>query len=829
MAHGNIQTPCVGELLTLDDYLKLCKVQGPGIHLRTAAGMLRDMFDFFGHTEEMYCGAHVNRPNFFDGKTLGFGEYMFVGGSDLLAGLEMTIRGLAIPGSDHVAIILKGPPSAGKSILAEMITKGLIQFSIEEDIGAIYTHKFVLPKDLAFGKDKTSVGFGGRPDRAVLSEFQALDTNGNLDKDAITIDCEMHNSPIRMLPWQYRRELFENVFDIAAEDVQYLIPESFREDCCHNCEGILHALIAQYAKEYEGSNKERQQKALKDALKHIVVQRFAYNTAGMGIVTVPVNENLRIGEAVPITDQARYSKIAGVLDYLGVRFLGYRGSDHVTANRGILVLEEILQRMDILSGNENDFISRGKLRLGNISVLCDTVVLGTSNIEPYFAAMKNVNVNPGAKTRWNIRSVMHPIRISDAVKLYERTILHPQLLNKQKHVSPYAAWGLAFWSVTTRLEDPRLSLEDRPFIKAEEYSAKEKELVKELSIPQKAYLYDGDALHAEISRDFEQFITDRFVALLRDRSLREGEPMPTRILRSVIIDPALYAESPCLLPMDIFDSIDKFLCNPDNLTDPYLIRSAEHIQNRLKEMKEFLQETRKHTERFVRLDVERAIVSARNDEDHAVRLLIDYMAVASRVNQGNLDPLPNPIMAGTKVHPVELLKPFENVLLEGGLWAKNPDADKLREFREGIIHRFIQKQEDYREVRGKDYNATKDPLFYKQVYRDVLNAYVRGAMAEPIKRVLASRNSILDVLTRADQMFNKDSERFAAEQITTELEVAPEIVKLTASCLNAMLDLQKKNDCKDSAAYCPSCAPAFLEYVIKRNLLRHSLPSSQRK
>ncbi len=773
----------------------------------------------------MYCGAHVKRPNFFDGKTLGFGEYMFVGGSDVLAGLEMTIRGLAIPGSDRVAIILKGPPSTGKSILAEMITKGLIQFSTEEDAGAIYTHRFVLPKDLAFGKDKAPVGFGGD----ALSNFQPLDVRGNLDKDVLTIDCEMHNSPIRTMPRQYRLELFENVFGIAAEDVQYLVPESFREDCCHNCEGILNALISQYAKGYEGSNKDRRQKALKNALRHIVVQRFAYNTAGMGIVTVPVNEKLRLGEAIPITDQARYSKIAEILDYLGVRFLGYRNSDHVAANRGMLILEEILQRMDILSGNENDFVSRGKLRLGNVSLLCDTVLLGTSNIEPYINAMANENVNPGAKTRWSIRSVTHPIRISDAVTLYERTILHPRLLSRKKHVSPYAAWGLAFWSVTTRLEDPALSLKERQVIKSEGYSDEEKAIVEKLSIPQKAYLYDADILSAEIPHVFERFVTDQFISLLRNRSWCEGEPLPTRVLRSAIIDPALYADSSCLLPMNIFDSVDEFLAKPDNLTDPHLIRSKDQAANRLKEMKEFLHVARRHTERLIRLDVEQAIISERNDEDHALRLLIDYMAVASRVNQGNFDPLPNPSMAGTKVNPMELLKPFEDVLVQGGWWAKEPDADALRRFREGLIHRFIQKQEEYREARGDEYNASKDTLFHKQIYRDVLDAYVRGAMAEPIKHIFSSRDSILDVLERVDRMFNKDSGRFAAEQIITELDVSPEIVKLTASYFNAMLDLNLKGGRKDSAAYCPSCVPVFFEYVVKKNLLKYSLSESQRK
>lgn len=822
----SIQTPGVGEFLTLDDYLALCKEQGPEIHLRGAAGMLRDMLDFHGHHDQVFCGEHLKRPKFFDGDTLGFGEYRFVGGTDVLAGLEMTIRGLAIPGADKVIMILKGPPSSGKSILAEMITKGLIQFSTDEDRGAMYTHKFVLPANMVFGSGQSSIGFSCRNE----SEFEPLDDRGNLKKDVIAIDCEMHNSPIRMLPQRYRLEIFKDIFSLKEEDIQYVVPESYREDCCHNCEGILGALVTQYAKKYDGANKERREKALNDALRHVVVQRFAYSTAGMGIVTVPVNEHLRKGDAVPITDQIKYSKIAQALESLGVRFLGYRGSDHVAANRGVLILEEILQRPDILSGGENDYISRGKLRLGPVSLLCDSVLIGTSNIGPYEAAKNDTQVNSGAITRWSVSSVVHPVRIQDAVELYERSVLHPRLLSKDKHIAPYSVWGLAFWSVTTRLENPREALEERDEVGAEEFSKEEKKIIKTLTIPQKAYLYDDDIISAEISHGLERYASDKFIALLRKRSLGEGEPLPPRILRSGIISPAVYKDSKCLLPTDIFDSVDEFLAKSDNLTEPCLLGGRGSRQDRLKEMHAFLNTARWHTERFARMDVERVIVGARNDPGHALELLRQYMGVLKYVITGDFSPIPNPKMAGTKIDPIELLEPFEDVIVEGGWWKKEPGEEEIQEFRTDIVSRFESKREKYREAKeDKEYDPLGDDTFYYQVYREVLSAYTRGAMAEPIQNVLLARDKILYVVDRVSEMYDELTGRFDANKIIYEYEAGPEIIHLTATYLNGMLDLERGSDKKDSARYCHDCAPIFFGYVIKEDLLLQSLPEPRRE
>ena len=464
----------------------------------------------------------------------------FEDGADAIFGLDGplmrfvdTIKAAAAGyGTDRRILLLHGPVGSSKSTIARLLKKGLEYYSQTDD-GALYS-------------------FAWR-----------IEENGKTELHP----CPMHEEPLKLIPWQARREILAEINADLPEDRQIRVEGDLDPFCRKMFEDLLVR--------YEGNWRK--------VLDHVVVRRLILSEKDrVGIGTFqPKDEKNQ--DSTELTGDINYRKIALYGSDSDPRAFNFDGELNI-ANRGLCEFIEVLKLdvaflYDLLGASQEHVIKPKKFAQTHI----DEVILGHTN-EPEYKKLQSNELMEAFRDRTIKIDIPYNIRLSDEIKIYEKDF------NKEKvrgiHIAPHTIEVAAMWAVLTRLEEPKKA---------------------GLTLMQKLKLYDGRSIPG---------FTEDSIRELQEEAPREGmfgispRYVQDKISNCLVSEQAQVDK--CINPFMVLNELESGLDHHSLITD-------EETKKRYKEL---LAVVREEYEDILKTEVQRAISA---DEDAIQRLCANYI------------------------------------------------------------------------------------------------------------------------------------------------------------------------------------------------------------
>lgn len=358
--------------------------------------------------------------------------------------------------------------------------------------------------------------------------------------------CPMHEEPLHLIPKELRPEL-ETRYGIYIEG-----------NLCPYCRMMVDDV-------YHGK------------LEDIMVERVILSEEGrVGIGTFSPSDpkSQDIADLTGSIDFSTISQFGSESDPRAYRFDGELNK----ANRGLMEFQEMLKCDEKFLYNLLSLSQEGNFKAGRFALIsADEVIVAHTNESEYRAFINNKK-NEALQSRIIVMPIPYNLRVSEEVKIYSKLIEQSDV--KDVHISPYALWVAAIFSILSRLKESKKQGMD---------------LVKKMK------LYDGETVEGFKPKD-----------LMELQQEAEGEGMSGVDPRYVInrISSALIAKATrCINALDVLRSLKDGL-------EQHLSISKEERERLLN----YIAHARQEYDEIAKKEVQRAFVYS---YEESARILFD--------------------------------------------------------------------------------------------------------------------------------------------------------------------------------------------------------------
>ena len=549
--------------------------------------------------------------------------------------------------------------------------------------------------------------------KAGLEEYSATDDGAlysfswkTTDKDGKEklVPCPMNEEPLKLLPDDIREKILDRLNDNLEHD-EYVL----------KLDGSLNPVNEYYYNQFM----EKYKGDYRKVLEQVVVRRVILSeTNRVGIGTFqPKDEKSQ--DATELTGDINYRKLAEFGSESDPRAFDFDG-EFLVANRGLIEFQEILKLQteflyDLLGATQEH---RVKPRRFN-QVPIDEVIIGhTNNAE--FEKLKNNKFMEALRDRTIKVDIPYLLKVSEEKKIYDHYYNNKSV---HKHIAPHTTHLAALFSVVTRLEE----------------SSKH-----DMSIIQKAKLYDGQAVHG---------FTDEHVKEMMEESPNEGLSggVSARFVQNqfsnAIVNPRMSTKS--LNPFMLFTQFREGLKNYAGFKN----------EDERKTMFERIELVEKEYDRIVKREVQQALSSS---EEAIKALCTNYIDNIVAYIQD--EKVANPVTGKEEQANEQLMRSIEEKIgISSGM--KDDFRREIMNYMGGLAakgkeFKYNSNEQLYKALEKKLFEDTKDSIKLSALAQDTATV-VDKELLEKIdalkQRLITSfgydEDSASDVLTYVGSIF----------------------------------------------------------------------------
>ncbi len=511
----------------------------PQVHLRDATRYLLDAIDFFGVDRLETPWGQQNRYRIFD-HDFGQGASRLVGQEAAQTAVRAAIAAQVGDGRVNRMILIHGPNGSAKSTLVGCLFAGLDHYSRLPE-GELFRFRWIFPSRRSGGG--ASIGFGGRLRRDNLESFAHLDDD---DIDA-TLECEVRDHPLLILPKEARRELMEAALDRAGQGGHQIPDYLLHASLCHRCRQVADSLM----RTHDGD--------LAKVLAHVQVEPWAMSRRyRRGLVQVGPQLSVDASQRQITADRSLSALPTEMQNMTLFETFG----PLVDGAGGVVEFEDMLKRpldsFKYLLGT----IETGDVLLPQSILRLNTVLLATTN-DVMLEAFREHHEYPSFRDRLTLVPVPYITRRSTEARIYE-LLLVPQV---DRHVAPHAVEAAAHWAVLTRLHKPD----------PERYPERLQPVIAALGTLQKCDLYEDGTLPEGLGDELSAALS----AAIRDLRVEDAGSWQyegrfgasPRLIRQVLLSAAMSEDHACLSPFAVIAELES-LCGKSR-EHPFLDRKPE--------------------------------------------------------------------------------------------------------------------------------------------------------------------------------------------------------------------------------------------------------------
>lgn len=525
-------------ILSFREYLSLA-LGDPERFCRDAATFVRDTFDHYGTYPVDRPWGQETRYKLFD-TPFNDGREALIGQESAQQAIYQLLCGFAQEGRVDRLILLNGPNGSAKTTLVTCLMQALEDYSSTED-GPLYTFNWVFPTRRSSSK---KIGFSG--EGPLLREGESYAHLSDDDVNA-RLRCEVRDHPLLILPVEERRELLHQAAERLGKPLPRL-PEILEHGgLCHKCKLIYEALLTAYHGD------------LSKVLQHIQVERWFVSRAyRKGALTIGPQLSVDAGERQISADRS----LSALPASLQMTTLFEPHGELVDASGGILEFSDLLKRPLDAFKYLLSTIETGEVSLNTSILRLNSVLMGTTN-DTHLAAFREHPEYASFKGRISVVRVPYVRHYPTEQRIYDTRVVP----NIQRHVAPHATEAGARWAVLTRLKRPDTS----------RYEKKVREVVKGLSVSDKAELYASGKVPSEVRGGLAEELRGIIGELYRETDYgieyegRQGAS--PREIRAVLLAAAQDDRSTCFSPRAVFRQLHE-LCGR-KVEHGYLRRKPE--------------------------------------------------------------------------------------------------------------------------------------------------------------------------------------------------------------------------------------------------------------
>ena len=524
-------------VMSFAEYLRELE-EKPRLHIRDAARYLLDAIDYFGTETVHRPWGEESRYKIFN-QAFASPREQLVGQEATQSAIREAIESQVREGRVNKLILIHGPNGSAKSTTIKNLFAGLEHYSSLSD-GSLYRFRWIFPtRKTSHG----SLGFGARMNRDNIETFAHLEDS---EIDA-TLECEVRDHPLLLLPVQERCKLIRAVLDRAGFEA-YPIPSYFMGDTlCHRCRQVADALY----RTHRGD--------LRKVLAHVQVERWEISRRyRRGTVQVGPQMSTDAAQRQVTADR----NLSALPIELQNMTLFETHGPLVDGSGGIVEFEDMLKRslesFKYLLGT----IETGEVLLGQSILKLNTVLLATSN-DAMLEAFREHHEYPSFLERLILVPVPFITQYSTEKRIYELQLVP----NLGRHTAPHAISVATHFAALARLLKPSPSA----------YPDELKPVIENLTAAEKAELYDRGEMPDRLNESLRATLLESLGDMRREHSMSwsyEGRFGPSpRVIRQVLLRAAQSKRFKCLSPFAVLNELDD-LC--DKVREhPFLEKETE--------------------------------------------------------------------------------------------------------------------------------------------------------------------------------------------------------------------------------------------------------------
>jgi serine protein kinase len=652
-------------VLSFEEYFEEAS-KDPLRALRTAPHYVLDAIHHFGTVEVDQRDQKIRRFRIFDAPWAN--GRPVVGQESVQNRLYQALTSFKRSGRVDKLLVVHGPNGSAKSSLIRTLLDGLEQYS-QTDAGQIHHFSWVFPTDTY---EKSTLGIGNKREAhdSDLS-FARMDHS----KVGAVLRCELHESPLALIPKEERHKIFESWSTRLRSDAERSELGQLRDafmslELSHKSALIYDALLTEYQGDY------------RKILRHIRVERlYLSRRFRRGLVSVEpqfgVDATLR-----QVTLDRSLANIPPVLQSLNLFQLE---GDLVDGNRGLIEYNDFLKRplehfKYLLSTCET-----GSVNLSHVVAYLDCLFVATTD-ERHLEGFREHPEYPSFKSRLEFIKVPYLLSYSKEAKIYQETA---QSSAGPKELMPHTTQILALWAVLSRLK--------RPLLKNK--SSLLSSILEDLSPLQKAKLYDSGELPEKLNDEQRRELKGHIETLLEEQNSQpyyEGLLGPSaRELKVVLQTAAQNDQFPTLGPNAVLTELQKLVRRPMDFE--YLRLEPNHGYHAFEQLIEVARSE------WIRLiDLEMRSTLGLSNTEHILDRLGNYVTNITAAIRG--EKIKNRITGLHETADQGLMEEFE---------AQLSVSSEREEFRRNLISRLGAWSVENPALRGK-------PIPFERVFPDLV-------------------------------------------------------------------------------------------------------------
>jgi serine protein kinase len=505
--------------MSFSDYLGVFAAK-PRLQLRDAARYLLDAIDYFGAVQTTHPWGSVTRHRIFDQEFEGGGPRL-VGQERVQVAVRAALESQVRDGAINRLVLIHGPNGSAKSTLVACLFNGAEHYSRLPE-GELYRFRWIFPSRTT---GSSAIGFGGRLKR------DALETFAHLEDDEIdaTLECEVRDHPLLLLPRGERVALMERALDDAGVR-GYQIPNYFfQASLCHRCRQVADALM----RTHKGD--------LRKVLAHVQVEPWAMSRRyRRGLVQVGPQLSVDAAQRQVTADR----NLGALPIELQNMTLFETFGPVIDAACGILSFDDMLKRPLDAYKYLLSSIESGELAIGQMILKMNMVLIGTTN-DVMLEAFREHHEYQSFRERLTLVPAPYMRRRSDEAAIYELH-LAPHFT---KHVAPHAIEVAAHFATLTRLHKPDPAT----------YPDVLKVVMSRLTAAEKCELYDQGQVPDGLKDDVAAELVDAIEAIgSEDASSWHYEGRygaSPRVIRHVLLTASMSEEFACVSPFAVLEEL----------------------------------------------------------------------------------------------------------------------------------------------------------------------------------------------------------------------------------------------------------------------------------
>lgn len=404
-------------VISFDDYLELV-IKHPETYMRN---VFQNFYDFIHH----YIGEGVDEyPN--DPESINFKNYDY---HDLFE-KDMTqpffadrlfsnrlvnlVDAMKVSTQQNKIYLFKGPPGSGKSTFLNNLLKRFAEYSNSE-AGLRYEIVWRINlEELGISQSDESANVLLQKLTELLNtvknEDEPVPTITKKDKGFLEIICPSHDNPLLIIPKEYRKTFWKQIFKKNSGFKQTLFNDReyywvFRDDVCTICRSIYDMLLNKLENPV-------------DVLKMVYIRPYVFNRRlGEGIsVFNPCDKP-------PTRESLTNDIVQQQLNRLScacARKVTYCYSQYAKTNNGVYALMDIKGHNADRVQQLHNIISEGLHKVEDIEENLNMLLLGVMNPEDE----KNINEFKSFSDRIEYVNVPYVMDVDTEVKIYKQIFGH---------------------------------------------------------------------------------------------------------------------------------------------------------------------------------------------------------------------------------------------------------------------------------------------------------------------------------------------------------------------------------------------------------------------